>query len=164
MSTIGKNTWVAENATVKGSVAIGEDCSIWFGAVVRSEGTEVVIGDRSNIQDNSVVHTDPGHAVRIGEGVTIGHNATIHGCTIGDNSLVGMEAAVLNGAVIGRDCLIGAGALVPEGMIVPDGSLVVGVPGKVRRALRPEEIEHNKANADHYVEISKRYAAGEFDN
>lgn len=163
MSTIGKTTWVAENAIVKGTVTIGEDCSIWYGAVVRSEGTAVVIGDRSNVQDNSVIHTDPGHEVHIGAGVTIGHNATIHGCAIGDNSLIGMEAAVLNGAVVGRDCLIGAGALVTEGMIVPDGSLVVGVPGKVRRALTLDEIRHNRENADHYVAISKRYAAGEFD-
>lgn len=163
MSIIGKSTWVAENATVKGSVTIGEDCSVWYGAVIRSEGTAVVIGDSSNVQDNSVVHTDPGHEVHIGRGVTIGHNATIHGCSIGDNSLIGMEAAVLNGAVIGRDCLIGAGALVPENMVVPDGSLVVGVPGKIRRSLSEEEIAHNRENAEHYVAISRRYAAGEFD-
>lgn len=163
MSTIGKTTWVAENATIKGTVTIGEDCSIWYGAVIRSEGASVVIGDRSNVQDNSVIHTDPGHEVHIGRGVTIGHNATIHGCTIGDNALIGMEAAVLNGAVVGRDCLIGAGTLVTEGMIVPDGSLVVGVPGKIRRPLTPDEIHHNRENADHYVAISKRYAAGEFD-
>lgn len=164
MRTIGETTWVADNATIKGSVTIGSDCSIWYGAVIRSEGTAVVIGDRSNVQDNCVVHTDPGHEVHIGEGVTIGHNATIHGCTIGNNTLVGMEAAVLNGAVVGKDCLIGAGALVTENMIVPDGSLVVGVPGKIKRPLTADEIEHNRVNADHYVEISRRYAAGEFDN
>lgn len=163
MSTIKESAWIAENATVKGTVTIGEDCSVWYGAVIRSEGTPVVVGNRSNVQDNSVIHTDPGHEVHIGEGVTIGHNATIHGCTIGDNTLVGMEAAVLNGAVVGKNCLIGAGALVTENMVVPDGSLVVGVPGKVRRPLTEDEIAHNRVNADHYVEISKRYAAGEFD-
>lgn len=159
---IAESAWIAENATVRGSVTIREDVSIWFGAVVRAEGPAVVIGKGSNVQDNCVIHTDPSHEVHIGEGVTIGHNATVHGCTVGDHTLIGMGAVILNGAKIGRDCLIGAGALVTQNMVIPDGSLAFGSPARVVRPLREEEKVFLRKNARHYIDIAARYKAGEF--
>lgn len=161
-AVIGTNTWVAENATVRGNVIVGRNCSIWFGAVVRAEQGSIRIGSCSNVQDNSVVHTDPGHNVEIGNGVTIGHMTVVHGCTIGDNTLVGMGAIVMNGAQVGRNCIIGAGTLVTQGMVIPDDSLAFGCPAKVVRKLRPEEIAGNETNAQHYVEISQAYLRGEY--
>ena len=150
--------FVAENATVRGRVTAGAGSSIYFGAVIRSEAEETVIGPDTNIQDNCVLHTDAGFPIHIGRGCTIGHGAILHGCTLGDNTLVGMGAIVLNGARIGRDCIIGAGALVPQGMDIPDGSLAFGSPAKVRRALTEEEIAANRAAAEFYCREAKEYA------
>lgn len=142
---------IARGAVVLGNVAIGEHVGIWYNAVVRCEEGSIVIGDESNVQDNAVIHLDPGGSVVIGKGVTIGHGAIIHGCHIGDNTVVGMGAIVLNGAMVGKDCIIGAGAVVTGEMTIPDRSLVIGVPGKVVRMLHDDEIAHNRENAEHYV-------------
>ncbi|WP_207063644.1 gamma carbonic anhydrase family protein [Motiliproteus sp. SC1-56] len=149
--------FIADNATVIGSVELEENVSIWFNAVVRADNDLIRIGDHTNIQDAAVLHTDPGWPLHIGAYVTVGHKAMLHGCTVGDNSLIGINAVVLNGARIGRNCLIGANTLIPEGMEVPDGSLVVGSPGKVRRSLSDEEVAGIKANAEHYVANLNRY-------
>ncbi len=125
--------WAAPDAALVGRVRIGDDVGIWFGAVLRGDNEEIAIGARSNIQDLCVIHTDMGFPATVGAGCTIGHRAILHGCTIGDNSLIGMGAVILNGARIGRNCLVAANALVPEGREIPDGSLVIGTPGKVSR-------------------------------
>ncbi len=151
--------YIAENASVIGSVLVGHQASIWFNVVIRGDNELISIGDDSNVQDASVLHTDPGYPLTLGKGVTVGHKAMLHGCSIGDNSLVGINAVVLNGAKIGRNCLIGANSLIPEGMEVPDGSLVVGSPGKVRRSLSEEEIEGLRVNAEHYVANMKRFSS-----
>lgn len=153
-------SFVAENASVIGNVTIGEDVGIWFGVVIRGDNEPITIGARSNIQENSVLHTDPGCPVVIGDGCTIGHNATIHGCTIGDNSLIGMGATVLNGAKIGKNCLIGAGALIVEGKAIPDNSLVVGAPGKAIRTLDEAGELMLSKSADIYIANAKRFANG----
>lgn len=152
--------FVADNATVIGNVELGEEASVWFGAVIRGDNERITIGPRSNIQDLGVLHTDPGFPLTIGTGCTIGHQAVLHGCTIGDGSLVGMSATVLNGARIGKHCLIGAGALVTEGTNVPDGALVLGAPGKVIRSLDDAAIARLHRSADHYVANARRFAAG----
>lgn len=146
---------VASGAIVIGDVSIGENVGIWYNAVIRCESGHVIIGDNSNVQDNAVIHLDPGEEVSIGDGVTIGHGAIVHGSTIGDNTVIGMGAIVLGGAMVGENCIIGAGAVVTGGMIVPDGSMVLGIPGKVVRKLTLDEIEHNKENARHYVSFIK---------
>ncbi len=151
--------WIAGNATVVGKVVIGTDVGVWFGSVLRGDNEPIAIGARTNVQEMTVMHTDPGFPVRIGEGCTIGHRAIVHGCTIGDNSLLGMGAIVLNGAKIGRNCLIGAGALVTEGKEIPDNSLVVGSPGRVVRQLDDEAVEGLRRSADHYVERARRFSA-----
>ena len=150
--------WIAPSAIVIGDVIIGENVGIWFGSVLRGDNEPIKIGDNSNVQENSVFHTDPGFPVTVGKGCTIGHKAMIHGCTIGDNSLIGMGATVLNGAKIGNNCLIGAGALIPEGKIIPDNSLVVGMPGKVIRELDENSIEGLRNSAKHYVANARRFA------
>ena len=152
--------WIAPTATVIGKVRIGAGVGVWFGAVVRGDGEAIVIGRDTNLQEQVVVHTDPDFPVTAGAGCTVGHRAILHGCTLGDNVLVGMGAIVLNGARIGDNCLIGAGALVPEGREVPAGSLVIGMPGKVARALTAEEIERNRRSAAHYVANWKRFVTG----
>jgi len=152
--------FVADNATVLGRVTLALDASIWFNAVLRGDQEEIAIGQRSNIQDGCVLHTDPGFPLTVGKGCTVGHQAMLHGCTIGDNSLIGIKATVLNGAVIGRNCLIGAGALVPEGMEIPDNSLVIGVPGRVKRELSDADADKLRHGAAHYVENYKRFLAG----
>lgn len=150
--------WIAENATVLGDVELSVDCGIWFGAVLRGDNERITIGPRSNIQDNCVLHTDMGFPLTVGQDCTIGHRATLHGCTVGDNTLVGMSAIILNGAVIGRNCLVGAGALVTEGKQIPDNSLVVGSPGKVIRELDRDAIKGITGSAQRYVENAKRFA------
>lgn len=150
--------WIAPNATVLGDVILHKDASVWFGVVIRGDNDPIVIGERSNIQDNSVLHTDVGVPLTIGADVTVGHKAMLHGCTVGDNSLIGIGATVLNRVVIGRNCIIGAHALIPEGKVIPDNSLVVGAPGRVIRELGEAEAAFLKASADHYVENWKRYA------
>lgn len=152
--------WIAPGAVLVGKVVLAENAGIWFGAVARGDNETISIGPGSNVQENAVLHTDMGFPLSIGAGCTIGHKAILHGCSIGDNSLVGMGATVLNGARVGSNCLIGAGALVTEGKQIPDGSLVVGAPGRVVRMLRPEEISGLTASARGYVENAKRFAAG----
>lgn len=152
--------WVAPSATVIGNVHLGEDSSIWFGAVLRGDNEPITIGNGVNVQDNAVLHTDPGFPAVLGAGCTVGHGAIVHGCIIGENSLIGMGATVLNGARIGRNCLIGANALVTEGKEIPDGSLVLGAPGKVVRQLDEAAQAELARTARHYVENARRFAAG----
>ena len=152
---IHETAFIAPGAVVLGDVTVGEDAGIWYNATVRGDRDSVVIGRRSNIQDNAVVHQDFGYPVTLGENVTVGHGAIIHGCTVGDNSLIGMGAILMNGAKIGRNCIIGAGALVTQGMEVPDNSLVLGSPAKVKRSVTEEEIAGNLRNAGFYVEEAR---------
>jgi carbonic anhydrase/acetyltransferase-like protein (isoleucine patch superfamily) len=152
--------WIAPNASVIGKVTIGEGVGIWFGVVIRGDQERITVGSHTNIQEHSVLHTDTGFPCTIGTGVTVGHRAVIHGCTIGSNVLVGMGAIVINGAVIGDDSIIGAGALVTEGKHFPAGSLILGVPAKVVRPLTMDEITRNRLSAAHYVANWKRYAGG----
>ncbi len=152
--------WIAPNATVIGNVVLHEDVGIWFGAVLRGDNERISVGARSNIQEGVTMHTDAGFPLWIGEGCTVGHNAILHSCRIGDNSLIGMGAIVLNGAVIGRNCLVGAGALITENKIFADGSLIVGSPAKAVRSLDAAAIEALKQSAKHYVENWRRFARG----
>lgn len=143
--------WVAPTATVIGQVELGQQVSIWFGAVVRADNSKIKLGDFSNVQENAVLHTDAGIEMQIGNYVTIGHQAMLHGCTIGDNSLIGIQAVILNHAVIGKNCIIGANALIPEGKIIPDNSVVMGSPGKVVKTLDQGSIQKLKMSALHYA-------------
>lgn len=157
IQTDGDAFWIAPTAVVIGRVWLERDASVWWNAVLRGDNEPITIGPGSNVQDGCVLHTDPGYPLTIGTDVTIGHLAMLHGCTIGDNSLVGIGAVVLNGARIGRNCLIGAKALVPEGKEIPDNSLVLGVPGKVVRELSESHRERMKQDAEHYVRNAQRY-------
>lgn len=152
--------WIAPTAVLIGNVIVSENVSVWFGTVARGDNEPINIGANSNIQESCTLHTDPGFPINIGEGCTIGHNAIIHGCMVGQNSLIGMGATVLNGAKIGKNCLIGAGALVPEGKEVPDNSLVVGMPGKAIRELDENAIKGLQGSALHYVNNAKRFSQG----
>ena len=152
--------WVAPDANVIGKVRLMAGASVWFGATLRGDNEWIDLGTGSNVQENSVLHTDIGYPLSIGRNCTIGHNAILHGCTIGDQSLIGMGAIVLNGAQIGRNCLIGAGALITEGKIIPDNSLVVGAPGKVVRCLTEAEIEGLRDSAVGYQNNMRRFAKG----
>lgn len=158
--TLADSVWVAPGASVIGDVHIGEDASIWFGVVVRCDNEPIHIGSATNIQDNSVLHSDPGSPLKIGNGVTVGHKAMLHGCTVGDNTLVGIGATILNKAVIGKNCIIGAHALITEGKQIPDNSLVVGSPGKVMRTLGDPQVQMLEASALHYVENAKKFKDG----
>lgn len=149
--------WVADNALVIGSVLLRRDASVWFNAVLRGDNELITVGECSNVQDGAVLHTDPGCPLVIGNYVTIGHKAMLHGCEIGDNSLIGINAVVLNRARIGRNCLIGANALITEGKEIPDNSMVLGAPGKVVRTLGEDEIRGLRFSAEHYVENARRY-------
>lgn len=159
---IHPTVYVADGAIVRGEVSIGEESSVFFHATVRAEKAQITIGKQTNIQDNCVLHVDPGEMLEIGNGVTIGHSAVVHCRKVGDNSLIGMGAILLNGAVVGKNCIIGAGALVTKNTVVPDGSLVLGQPGKVVRELTREEIDANRRNAMHYVEEAKEAAGKEY--
>ena len=150
--------WVAPSAQVMGQVSVGAGASIWFGTVVRGDTERITIGADSNIQDASVLHADAGQPLVIGERVTVGHQAMLHGCTVGDESLIGIGAIVLNGAKIGKNCLVGAGALVTEGKEFPDGSMILGSPAKVVRQLTPEQIEGLRHSAQHYKTNAQRFA------
>jgi len=152
--------WVADNAVVLGSVLLEHNASVWFHAVVRGDNELITIGEGSNVQDGSVLHTDPGCPLVIGKNVTIGHKVMLHGCEIGDNSLIGINAVVLNRVKIGRNCIIGANALITEGKEIPDNSMVLGAPGKVVRELSADEIEGLRLSAAHYVENARRCRAG----
>ena len=151
--------WVAPGAHVIGEVALGVDVGIWFNASVRGDRAPIRIGARSNVQEGAVLHADPGFPLTVGEGVTIGHRAVVHGCTIGDNSLIGMGAVVLNGARIGANCLVGAGALVTENKSFPDGSLIVGAPARAARALDDAAIADLRRSAQTYVDNLRRFRA-----
>lgn len=152
--------WIAPDANVIGQIIVGSGVSIWFGATLRGDNDLITIGPGSNVQENTVMHTDAGLPLTIGRDCTIGHKAMLHGCTIGDESLIGMGATVLNGARIGRNCLVGAGALVPEGKEIPDGSLVVGMPARVIRTLDADAIEGLRRSAAHYRDNMRRFRAG----
>ena len=156
----GSGHYIAPNASLIGRVVLEDQASVWFNVVIRGDNDPIVIGARSNVQDGSILHTDDGVALALGEDASVGHAVVLHGCTIGNGSLIGIKAVVLNHAVIGRDCLIGAGALVPEGRTIPDRSLVLGVPGKVVRTLSDDEVRGLRDIAHHYVENAKRYRAG----
>ena len=158
--TIDASAWVADNAQVIGNVTLAENVSVWFGVVARGDTSSIAIGAGSNIQDNSVLHADHGMPLMIGENVTVGHQVMLHGCTVGDGSLIGIGAVVLNGAIIGKHCLVGAGALVTEGKAFPDGSMIIGSPAKAVRQLSPEQIEGLKISAQHYVSNAARYKTG----
>ena len=155
---IADSAWVAESAQVIGRVELQEGASVWFGAVLRGDNDWITVGRGSNVQDGSVLHTDPGCPLVIGQDVTVGHQVTLHGCTIGDGSLIGIQSIVLNGAKIGRNCLVGAGSLVTEGKEFPDGVLIVGRPAKVVRELTPEQIAGLQRSAEHYVQQAQRHA------
>jgi len=152
--------WIAPNASVIGDVALGDDCSVWFGATLRGDNERITLGARSNIQDGATLHTDLGFPLDLGEDCTVGHNAILHGCTIGAGSLIGMGAIVLNGARIGRNCLVGAGALVTEGKVFPNGSLIVGAPAQAKRILDEAAVAGLARAAAGYVDNGRRFAAG----
>lgn len=151
------------NCTIVGDVAIGRDSSIWFGAVLRGDVAPIQIGQRVNVQDNAVIHCDTDVPNVIGDDVTIGHGAIVHGMSVGFGSLIGMGATLLGRSQIGRECLVAAGAVVPPGMQVPDGMVVMGVPGRITRAVTPSELKYMRWLTPHYLELAQRYAAGSFD-
>lgn len=157
---IASSAWIADSAQVMGNVELQDGASIWFGSVLRGDTELLLIGRGSNVQDGSVIHSDPGFPATLGADVTVGHQVMLHGCTIGDGSLIGIQSVVLNGARIGRHCLVGAGSLVTEGKEFPDGSLIVGRPAKVVRPLTEAQIETLKQMAAHYVANALRFRAG----
>lgn len=153
----GADWFIADNATVIGSVILKQNASIWFNAVVRGDNDFITIGENSNIQDGAILHTDPGILLTIGRDVTVGHLAMLHGCVIGDNCLIGIKSLIMNRAVIGKNCLIGANSLITEGQVIPEGSLVKGSPGKIVRTLSEQEVEGLQRSAARYVENFKRF-------
>ena len=157
----GEN-WIAPNASIIGDVTLEKNTSIWFNAILRGDVENIYVGEGSNVQDGSVLHTDPGYPLKIGKDVTIGHLVMLHGCTIGDNSLIGIGAVILNNAKIGKNCIIGAKALITENKEIPDNSLVMGSPGKVVRDIAPEEVRSITKNAIHYQENWKKYSKAIF--
>ena len=158
--SVDETAWVAPSASVLGAVELEAESSVWFGAVLRSDTEIVRVGRRSNVQDGSVVHADPGYPTTIGEGVTVGHLVMLHGCTIGDGSLIGIGSVILNGTRVGKNCLVGARSLITEGKQFPDGSLIMGSPAVAVRLLTPEQIEGMHRSAEHYVANARRYRAG----
>ena len=158
--TLHATAWVAESAHVMGSVVLGQDTSVWFGVIIRGDNEPITVGRGTNIQENSVLHTDVGNPLVLGENVTIGHQVTLHGCTVGDGSLIGIGAVVLNGAVIGKSCLVGAGALVTEGKQFPDGCMIIGSPAKAVQQLSPEQIEGLQQSARTYISNAQRFKRG----
>jgi carbonic anhydrase/acetyltransferase-like protein (isoleucine patch superfamily) len=158
--SVDPSAWVADSAEVMGNVTLGADVSIWFGTVIRGDNEPIAIGEGSNIQDASVLHSDFGQPLTIGKHVTVGHQVMLHGCTIGDESLIGIGAVVLNGAKIGKNCLVGAGSLVTEGKEFPDGSMILGSPARVARQLTPEQIEGLRQSARHYIDNARRFRDG----
>ena len=154
---INADSWVAPNAIIIGKVKLEKNSSIWFNAVLRGDIEKIVIGENSNIQDGSVLHTDPGYPLTVGKGVTVGHMVMLHGCEISDDTLIGIGSTILNKAKIGKNCIIGANTLVTENKVIPDNSLVLGSPGKVIRKVTDDEIKVIRENAKHYVTNSKRY-------
>lgn len=161
-SVFHEEAWIAPDASVVGDVRLGKEASIWFQAVVRADYAPIFVGARSNVQDHCVLHVDDGFPLHLGLGVTVGHACVLHGCAIGDGSLIGMGSIILNGATIGENCLIGAGSLIPEGKHVPDGSLAFGSPMKIIRTLTTKEIASLKESENHYVDLARRYRAHKF--
>jgi carbonic anhydrase/acetyltransferase-like protein (isoleucine patch superfamily) len=159
VTLVGEGHFIAPSAAVIGDVVLHENASVWFSCVLRGDADRIEVGADSNIQDGTVMHADPGFPMTVGKNVTVGHNAMLHGCTIGDGSLVGINAVVLNGAKVGKGCLIGANALVTEGMVIPDGSLVLGSPAKIKSQLSPEQQLGLIHNSDHYVGNARRFNA-----
>jgi carbonic anhydrase/acetyltransferase-like protein (isoleucine patch superfamily) len=157
---LGEGAWVADNAQVIGTVELGPHSSVWFGTVIRGDTEIIRIGRNTNIQDNSVLHADHGVPLTIGDNVSVGHQVMLHGCTVGDNTLIGIQAVVLNGAKIGRNCIVGAGSVVTENKEFPDNSLIIGSPAKVVRTLDDAAAAKLAQNAEHYVENSRRYTHG----
>ncbi|MDQ6679742.1 MAG: gamma carbonic anhydrase family protein [Pseudomonadota bacterium] len=157
---IADSAWIADSAQVMGNVTLLEEASVWFGAMLRGDTEALQVGRRSNIQDGTVIHADAGFPTMLGDDVSVGHQVMLHGCTVGDGSLIGIQSVVLNGAKIGRNCLVGAGSLVTEGKEFADGSLIMGRPAKVVRPLEPAQIEELKRIASHYVENARRFGAG----
>ena len=157
---VDSTAWIADSAQVMGHVTLGPDASVWFGCVLRGDTESMTIGEGSNIQDLTVMHADHGLPLTIGKHVTVGHKVMLHGCTIGDESLIGIGAVVLNGAKIGKNCLVGAGALVTEGKEFPDGSMIIGSPAKAVRELTPEQIEGLRQSAQHYIDNARRFQRG----
>ena len=157
---IDPSAWVADSAQVMGNVVLLEESSVWFGSVLRGDTEVLQIGRRANVQDGCIVHSDAGFPMTLGDDVSIGHQVMLHGCTVGDGSLIGIQSVILNGARIGRNCLVGAGSLVTEGKEFPDGSMILGRPAKVVRALTPEQIAGLRAIAVHYVANARRFRAG----
>ena len=157
LKTVGDDFYVAPNATVIGDVLLSKDASVWFNAILRGDNEPIIIGEGSNVQDGSIIHTDPGYKCVIGNYVTVGHMVMLHGCEIGHGSLIGIGSVILNGAKIGKNCIIGAKALITEGMEVPDGSMVLGMPGKIKKTLNNEEQELVSLGAHHYIENYKKY-------
>ncbi|MBK8837462.1 MAG: gamma carbonic anhydrase family protein [Hyphomonadaceae bacterium] len=153
-------SWVADSATVIGRVILNKGASVWFGATLRGDNDPITIGENSNIQDGAVLHTDLGVPLTIGRHVTVGHMVMMHGCEVGDNSLIGIGSIILNNAKIGKNCLIGANTLITEGKVIPDGSMVMGAPGKVIREVSEQQLQGMLAGSHHYVENWKRYAKG----
>jgi len=160
LQTEGNDYWVAPNAVVVGQVILRRHASVWWNAVLRGDNEPITIGENSNIQDGCVLHTDIGFPLNIGANVTVGHMVMLHGCTIGDGSLIGIGSVILNGVRIGRNCLIGAKALIPEGREIPDNSMVLGAPAKVKKTLSAEEIAAMQEGSTHYVENYQRYRNG----
>jgi len=156
---VAPSAWIADSAQVIGHVTLGPDASVWFGCVLRGDTESMSIGEGSNIQDLTVMHADYGMPLTVGKHVTVGHKVMLHGCTIGDESLIGIGAVVLNGARIGKNCLVGAGSLVTEGKEFPDGSMIMGTPARVVRQLTPEQIEGLRNSARHYIENARKFRA-----
>ncbi len=156
---VDSTAWIADSAQVMGNVTLGRDVSVWFGCVLRGDTETMTIGEGSNIQDGTVMHADLGMPLSLGKHVTVGHKAMLHGCTIGDESLIGIGAVVLNGARIGRNCLVGAGSLVTEGKEFPDGSMIMGAPAKVVRQLTPEQMQGLRQSALNYIDNARRFRA-----
>lgn len=157
---VTETTWVADSAEVVGNVRFGENTSVWFGVIIRADNEPMNIGAGTNIQEGAVLHSDPGKPLTLGENVTIGHKAMLHGCVVGNGSLIGIGAVILNGATIGKNCLVGAGALVTEGKVFPDGMLIVGSPAVAKREMSPEAIKSVNDAAHHYIENAKRFRTG----
>ena len=157
LETYGDDFWIAPNATVIGNVKLLKDASVWFNAVLRGDVELITVGQGSNVQDGAIIHTDPGFPCTIGKNVTVGHLAMLHGCEIGDGSLIGIGSVILNGAKIGKNCIIGSKALVTEGMEIPDGAMVLGIPGKVKKILNEEEQSVVSLGAEHYIQNYKKY-------
>ena len=158
--TLGEGVWIAPDAHVIGDARLGERANVWFGAVIRADNTPIIVGARSNVQEGAMLHSDPGAPLTVGDDVTVGHHAILHGCTVGHGALIGMGAIILNGAVIGDGCIVGAGALVTEGKEFPDGSMIIGSPAKVVRELTPEQIEGLRQSAQHYIDNARRFQRG----